>query len=78
MTEMAQRLGASEADTVAARAALDELRQDRDAWRAQAERLLSDSETMRERMIRAERDRDRLAAELETHLRLPWWRRLFA
>ena len=78
MTEMAQRLGASEAETKAAREALDELRQDRDAWRAQAERLLSDSETMRERMIKAERDRDRLTHELDMHLRLPWWRRLFA
>jgi predicted nucleic acid-binding Zn-ribbon protein len=162
MIEMAKKLGASEAETTAAKAALDELRQDRDhwrqmaetaqqqqaqavrqqdelrvdrdTWRAQAERLaavgselqaareererlLGDSETMRERMVGAERDRDqalerlnhnidrldrvqtehhteitavqeqlaqakrdrdRLAAELETHLRMPWWRRLFA
>ena len=33
---------------------------------------------VREQMAQAERDRDRLAAELETHLRMPWWRRLFA
>ena len=155
LTAMAQRLGASEAETTAAKAMLDELRQDRDAWRAQTEtaqrqqnelradrdiwraqaerlaavgselqaareereRLLGHSETMRERMARAEHDRDqalerlnhnidrldrvqaehhtevtavreqlaqakhdrdRLAAELEAHLRLPWWRRLFA
>ena len=35
-------------------------------------------ETVREQLAQAERDRDRLAADLEMHLRLPWWRRLFA
>ena len=33
---------------------------------------------VRDQLARAEHDRDRLAAELEAHLRLPWWRRLFA
>jgi hypothetical protein len=35
-------------------------------------------QALRERMAKAERDRDRLTQELDVHLRLPWWRRLFA
>jgi hypothetical protein len=42
------------------------------------ERLATDLGTMRERMAKAEHDRDRLTQELDAHLRLPWWRRLFA
>lgn len=34
--------------------------------------------SLRDKMQRAERDRDRLAGELATHLALPWWRKLFA
>ncbi len=68
MTEMAQRLGASEAETKAAREVLDELRQDRDAWRAQAKRLLGDSETMHERMIKAECDRDQALERLNHNI----------
>ncbi len=33
---------------------------------------------VRDQLAKAEHDRDRLTRELETHLRLPWWRRLFA
>ena len=34
--------------------------------------------TLREQMATAVNDRDRLAAALQAHLALPWWRRLFA
>ena len=34
--------------------------------------------SVRDQLAKAEHDRDRLTRELETHLRLPWWRRLFA
>jgi hypothetical protein len=33
---------------------------------------------LREQMAAVVHDRDRLAHELEAHLQLPWWRRLFA
>ena len=39
LTELARKLGAAEADAASARSAMDELRQDRDVWRARAERL---------------------------------------
>ena len=103
MTELARKLGAAESEAANARTAVEELRQDRDTWKAQAEawrvqaenrvgesegelqavrgerdRLIGDLRTMHERMAKTEHDRDRLAHELEVHLRLPWWRRLFA
>ena len=33
---------------------------------------------VREQLVQTKHDRDRLATELEAHLRMPWWRRLFA
>jgi hypothetical protein len=47
------------------------------AVKEERERPLGDLEMMRERMDKTERDRDRLTYELDMHLRLPWWRRLF-
>ncbi len=134
LAEMARKLGAAEADTAnnkhtveELRVLLDEMRQDRDVWRAQAERLtaaegragaaeeraeglqavldverrqaselrqdrnraleqleraqaahVAELTALHKRMAKAEHDRDRLAAELDAHLRRPWWRRLFA
>ncbi len=45
--------------------------------RAQAAHV-AELTSLHERMAKAEHDRDRLAAELDAHLRRPWWRRLFA
>jgi predicted nucleic acid-binding Zn-ribbon protein len=83
------RAGAAEAKAEGLEAVLEverrqagELRTERDRLisriDAAQDRHISELMALHERMARAEHNRDRLAAELEAHLRLPWWRRLFA
>ena len=70
MTAMAQRLGASDAELAAAKATVNELRQDRDAWRAQIEGARSEVE-------RARNEAEQARNELAAYRARPWWRRAF-
>jgi outer membrane murein-binding lipoprotein Lpp len=63
LVEMARKLGAAEADVTSAKGLVEELRQDRDAWRAQIERARSEAEQAR--------------SELAAYRARPWWRRAF-
>ncbi len=50
LVELARKLGASETETASAKAMLDELRADRDAWRAQAETAQQQAQQMLQRL----------------------------
>ena len=63
LVEMARKLGAAEADVTSAKGLVEELRQDRDAWRAQIEGARSEAEQAR--------------SELAAYRARPWWRRAF-
>ena len=89
MTETARRVGAAEALVEELRATSAEMKQDRDRWHAQAERLMAAQaehvaelnavrNQMQAALERAEQERDRLAGEVGRWVGLPWWRRLFA
>jgi hypothetical protein len=84
LVEMARKLGAAEADVTSAKGLVEELRQDRDAWRAQIEGARGEIEWARieAEKARSEAERRRSEAEqarseLAAYRARPWWRRAF-
>ena len=91
MVEMAQKLGASNAELASARTTIDELRADRGKWQEMAERLSlassaadremerarSEAEKARSEAERARSDAERARSELAAYRARPWWRRAF-
>jgi|tagenome__1003787_1003787.scaffolds.fasta_scaffold20516107_1 hypothetical protein len=84
LVEMARKLGAAEADVTSAKGLVEELRQDRDAWRAQIEGARGEIEWARieAEKARSEAERRRNEAEqargeLAANRARPWWRRAF-
>jgi len=84
LVEMAKKLGAAEADVTNTKGLVEELRQDRDAWRAQIEGARSEVERARieAEKARSEAERERNEAEqaqneLAAYRARPWWWRAF-
>src|SRR4051794_36232642 len=70
LVEMARKLGAAEADVKSAKGLVEELRQDRDAWRTQIEWARIEAE-------KARSEAEQARSELAAYRARPWWRRAF-
>ena len=84
LVEMARKLGAAEADVTNAKELAEELRQDRDAWRAQIEgargdieRARIDAEKARSEAERERNEAEQARSELAAYRARPWWWRAF-